>query len=180
MRGKGRVQSVERVHHAQAVRANQPHGTALHALKNLSLQLLSRFAVLFEASRDDNRSPDPRRYTFFDNGRNSGRRSDYHRQINLFRNLRHAAIGFDPKNTLPLFANRINRAAKGAAGRGLSAGHKTGSLLLDYNRLSVTHDKPAGRGPAIQNKATVGARQLCPWVKQVLWSTILPHPDIAN
>jgi len=51
---------------------------------------------------------------------------------------------------------------------------------LDHNRLSVTHDKPAGRGPAIQNKATVGARQLCPWVKQVLWSTILPHPDIAN
>src|SRR5207253_6693599 len=50
MRSKGRVQSVQRVHHAQAVRAKQPHGTALDTLKNLSLQLLSRFAVLFEAS----------------------------------------------------------------------------------------------------------------------------------
>ena len=51
-RAKGRVQPANRIHHAQAVRADEPH-LAANGLRDLPLQLLAVLAGLLEAGRDD-------------------------------------------------------------------------------------------------------------------------------
>ena len=58
--GEGGVQAGQRAHHAQAVRADDPHPAAPRLLQDLPLQLRALGPDLLEAGRDDDRRREPR------------------------------------------------------------------------------------------------------------------------
>lgn len=110
--GKGGVQARERVHHAQAVWADQPHPAATGFGENLAFQGGSVGAHFLETGRDDDRRFHTRIGALPDHARHRRCRRNDDRQVNFFGQVGDGRIGTDAEHARPLGIDGVNGAAE--------------------------------------------------------------------
>ncbi len=111
---EGGVQAAQRIHHAQAVGADEPH-LAFDQLGNAALQLFTMFAKLFEAGGDHDAAGDAQLDGFRDEVGHAVGGSGHDHQVRPLRQFADAGVRLDSQDVGALGVDRIHGAAEGAA-----------------------------------------------------------------
>ncbi len=111
---EGRVEPPDRVHDAEAIRADQAHSAAAKLFEHLALEFLSMLPVFFKARGDDNGSAHSCGYALANHAGDGIGGSNDDGEIDRLRNLFDIRVCLDPEHAGALFADRVDGAAEGA------------------------------------------------------------------
>ena len=138
VRGEGGIETADRIHHAQAVRADHAHAAAAELLQNLAFEFLAVLAVFLESGGNDDRAAHSRGHALPDHRGHAVRRSHDDGQVDGLGNVLARAVGLDAEHAGALVADRINGAAERAAQQAPEHGAADAALARSLAPITAT------------------------------------------